>query len=178
MSVEKINPVSEEEKPGVQIDENQLNILMSKLQEEQNFRAGMIAGLAAAFIGAIIWAVLTVAIGYQIGWMAVGVGFLVGIAVRKFGKGVEKKFGFLGAFLSLVGCLAGNLFAIVAMAANQLNIPISVLAVFLNLEIISSLLVETFEVIDLLFYGIAVYEGYRFSFRTISEEELQGSTLR
>lgn len=25
---------------------------------------------------------------------------------------------------------------------------------------------------DLLFHAIAVYEGYRFSFRTISEEEL------
>jgi hypothetical protein len=32
----------------------------------------------------------------------------------------------------------------------------------------------TFSVMDLLFYGIAIYEGYRFAFRKIRPEELQG----
>ena len=31
---------------------------------------------------------------------------------------------------------------------------------------------ETFRPMDLLFYAIAVYEGYKFSFRQISEEEM------
>ena len=33
------------------------------------------------------------------------------------------------------------------------------------------LLIETFDFMDLLFYGIAIYEGYRFSFRNMTEEE-------
>jgi hypothetical protein len=36
------------------------------------------------------------------------------------------------------------------------------------------LMKATFSPIDLLFYGIAVYEGYRFSFRQVTPEELAG----
>jgi len=32
----------------------------------------------------------------------------------------------------------------------------------------------TFHPTDLLFYGIAVYEGYRFSFRRLSDADLAG----
>ncbi len=32
----------------------------------------------------------------------------------------------------------------------------------------------TFQPMDLLFYAIAVYEGYRFSFVQISEEQIAG----
>jgi len=39
-------------------------------------------------------------------------------------------------------------------------------------SLVPSLLVETGSPIDLLFYGIAIYEGYKFSFRKITEEEL------
>ena len=41
-----------------------------------------------------------------------------------------------------------------------------------GLDTIINIMIETFHVMDLLFYGIAVYEGYRFSFRRITEEEL------
>jgi hypothetical protein len=34
------------------------------------------------------------------------------------------------------------------------------------------LLKDTFEPMDVLFYGIAVYEGYRFSFHEVSEPEI------
>ena len=53
---------------------------------EKKLLLGGLAGLAAAIIGAIIWAVVTVTAKYQIGWMAVGVGVLVGFALR-IGKG-------------------------------------------------------------------------------------------
>lgn len=38
------------------------------------------------------------------------------------------------------------------------------------------ILTATFQVMDLLFYAIAVYEGYRFSFRRIPEEETRRLT--
>ena len=34
-------------------------------------------------------------------------------------------------------------------------------------------MVETFHPMDLLFYGIAIYEGYRFSFRELLEDEIE-----
>ena len=37
-------------------------------------------------------------------------------------------------------------------------------------------LTATFQVMDLLFYALAVYEGYRFSFRRITEAETRRLT--
>ena len=47
-----------------------------------NLPPGVVAGLGAAIVGAAIWAAITAATDYQIGFMAIGVGFLAGFAVR------------------------------------------------------------------------------------------------
>src|SRR4029078_7954573 len=89
---------------------------------EKKLLLGGLAGLAAAIIGAIIWAVVTVTAKYQIGWMAVGVGVLVGVALR-IGNG-GKAFGILGAFLALFGCILGSYFSLIALAAAELHVSI------------------------------------------------------
>ncbi len=43
--------------------------------------------------------------------------------------------------------------------------------------IIAEIMKVTFYPMDILFYAIAVYEGYRFSFRQISEDELWGLAM-
>ena len=101
-----------------------------KLQEardNQNLSMGAVGGVAAAAVGAIIWAIITVVTGYQIGWMAVGVGFLVGYAVKLLGKGVDPVFGYAGAAIALAGCLAGNLLTVLIMVSRQENLEIMTL---------------------------------------------------
>ncbi|MFM7853955.1 MAG: hypothetical protein ACKO96_19040, partial [Flammeovirgaceae bacterium] len=95
-----------------------------KLQSEQNMPLGIVGGIAAAFVGAIIWAIVTVVTGYQIGWMAVGVGFLVGYSIRFLGKGIDKIFGVMGGVFALVGCLLGNFFTLVGFAAKTENVDV------------------------------------------------------
>jgi len=75
-----------------------------------NIPLAIAAGAFAAIIGASIWAAITVATGFQIGWIAVGVGILVGFAVRIAGKGETLTFAVIGAIFALVGCLLGNIF--------------------------------------------------------------------
>jgi hypothetical protein len=41
----------------------------------------------------------------------------------------------------------------------------------LNTAVVVELMQLTFSPIDLLFYGLAIYEGYRIAFRPISGEE-------
>ncbi|MGK0390595.1 MAG: hypothetical protein ACI94Y_003353 [Maribacter sp.] len=55
---------------------------------------------------------------YQIGFMAIGVGILVGFDNKFAGKGIDSMFGIIGASFALFGCLLGNLFTIVGFAAN------------------------------------------------------------
>jgi hypothetical protein len=92
------------------------------------------------------------------------------------GKGMDKSFGIAGATLSLLGCLTGNLLTVCIGISRHQQIPFFDLLSRLNPEIVVELMRATFSPMDLLFYGIAVYEGCRFSFRKISKEELANST--
>ena len=169
-----VNQEVKAKSPEIEIDQARYEQFLYQIEGNQNLPMGIIGGSVAALIGACAWAAITVLTSFQIGWMAVGVGFLVGYAVRVSGKGMTKIYGFVGAALSLVGCLAGNLFSVCAVISRQHAISFSDLMTHLNPQIVIDLTKATFNPIDLLFYGIAVYEGYRFSFRQITEEELAG----
>ena len=153
-------------------DEAHGQTLIAAIRAKQNLTMGVLAGAAAAVGGAVIWAVVTVVTSFQIGWMAVGVGFLVGSAVRAAGKGVDKPFGYAGAALAVGGCLLGNLLSICAVIAQQESIGITTVLTQLNPAAIPELMAVTFHPMDLLFYAIAVYEGYRFSFRNVTEADV------
>src|SRR5690606_40980371 len=90
------------------LDEGKLYQYREMLRLEQNLPLALLAGVAAAVLGAVLWAIITVATNLQIGYMAVGLGFLVGYTVRFAGKGLDKVFGILGSALSLGGCLLGD----------------------------------------------------------------------
>ena len=129
-----------------------------------NLPLAIIAGIVAALIGAVLWAVITVSTGYEIGYMALGVGFLVGFAVR-LGNGAGTVFGSVGAILALVGCLLGNFFSIIGFFANAQHISVVSAFSAIDMTRIPTIMAAAFNPMDLLFYGIAVYEGYRFSQR-------------
>lgn len=174
MTVEELQGVRERPSGGSEgsPDQIRLRARLRQLEADQNLLMGVIAGSAAATAGAITWALITVATEYQIGWMAVGVGALVGYAVRMLGKGVTPVFGVIGAVLSLVGCLAGNLLSTCMYVAKQESIPLTQILAQLNPEVTVALVAETFSPIDLVFYGLAVYFAYQYSFRRTTPEDL------
>ena len=118
------------------------------------------------------WTLITVATSYQIGWMAIAMGLLVGGTVRMLGRGIDKSFGYLGATLTVFGCLLGNLLSVCTLVAGQegLSTPTVLAHVCRNPDLIPAAMIATFRSLDLLFYGIAVYEGYRFSFRRVNDD--------
>jgi predicted Zn finger-like uncharacterized protein len=121
-------------------------------------------GAGAAFVGAMIWAFITVMTGYQIGWMAIGVGALVGFAVKFFGRGTDQTFGFIGAGLALFGCVIGNLMAACAFISADPRNP-GFISVFLdalgNPGTAARIMGAAFHPLDVLFYIFAVSTGYK-----------------
>lgn len=145
--------------------------ILARLRLKQNLLIAILAGVGAALISAIIWAAITVATEYQIGWMAVGVGFAVGFAVR-LGKGIDTIYGIVGAVLSLMGCLLGNFFSLLGFVSKEEGISVFELIPDIDYSLVPGAMADTFSPIDLLFYGIAIYEGYKLSFRRISEQDI------
>ena len=147
---------------------NELPIeIKSRLAPHQELVYAIIGGFFLSIICALIWAVITVATEYQIGFMAIGVGFIVGMGIRFFGAGIDPIFGLLGGFYALLGCLLGNLFSQVGFIAVEQSLGYFETLTFLDLATIILIYQESFSIMDLLFYGIAIFEGYKFAFRPI-----------
>lgn len=165
-----IDAVEETSEP--ELTEQQAVMLMQTLHEEQNLVMGGLSGFVAAMLGAGIWAAVTVATEYQIGWMAVGIGFLVGYAVRFAGKGIAPVFGAISAVLSLLGCAVGNVLTFAWFIAAAEGMSFMEVVGQLDFAIVVGLLTATFEVMDILFYGLAVYFGYKTAFRQVTQADL------
>ena len=158
--------------PKYQVDKYALEAKIENLKMEQNLPLGIIGALVGCGLGAILWALVTYFTQYQIGWLAIGVGFLTGFGNRLIGKGFDPIFGFLGGLIALAGVLLGNFLSSLAFLADYFEVSFVEMLLGFNYAMIFQLFKETFTLMDLLFYALAVYTGYRYSFRKISQTEL------
>lgn len=143
--------------------------VLKELKSSQSLLGAILGGFIGAIAGAAVWAIITAATKYEIGYIAIAVGFLTGFMVRKLGHGYEKHYGYIGALWSFLGCFLGNILALLIMVSDQSSIPLMTLLASLYIDDIIMFVQSTFDIMDLLFYGIALYEGYKFSFMTKDE---------
>lgn len=137
-----------------------------RLKAEQNFPMAVLGGVLASIICVFIWAIITIATKYQISYMAMGVGVAVGFTIQKFGKGLTPVYGILGAGLALIACFFGNIISYTCFIADQYESYSYLEAISnLNWDISMSIAIETFQPMDVLFYGLAIYTGYMFSIK-------------
>lgn len=165
------------EQPQYTVDKYALQAKIDNLKLEQNLPLGIIGGGVAGLLSAAAWAAVTYFTEYQIGWLAIGVGFLVGLGVRTLGKGFDRIYGVVGALIALVSVVLGNFLANLGFLAKYFEV--SYLDMLLNFDYTMSfeLMKETFSVMDILFYALAVYTGFRYSLRRIAPEKLLEGTL-
>ena len=143
------------------------------VKSQENLIPAVICGLIAGLIGAILWGTITVLTEFQIGYMAVAIGAGVGFTIRLIGKGISQIFGIWGGAIAFVAVFVGNIFSIFGLVANAQDLTLLETALYFDYAYLPELLSETFSPMDLLFYGIAIYEGYKFSFRVLTQEELE-----
>ena len=127
------------------------------------FGLATIAGVGAAIGGAALWAIVTVLTNYEIGIMAVAVGFMVGKAIAAVANSRNTAYGVLGAVCSLLGCVLGNLLSAIGFYAHARHIAYFDALGMVNPAVAIRLMTIMFSPMDLLFYAIGIYEGYRFS---------------
>lgn len=124
---------------------------------------GIAGALAGALLGAVAWAAITASTHFQIGYMAVGVGILAGYGMRVLSGGRDRAGGIAAGVVAFLGCVLGNLLTAVVVIAQHKHFAIvpAVLSVAIQPALAFDLLRSGFDMMDLLFYAIAVYAGYR-----------------
>lgn len=128
----------------------------------------------AALLCAALWAAIGYATEREFAYGAIGVGAAVGYAVRWGGKGLTITYSIAASLLALVGVLVGKILLVCAFIAYSEGLSFwAVLAEVLNdFSVVVEVLAATFDVIDLLFYALAVGVAWRLARRKITEEEL------
>ena len=162
---------------GSKINADVLQARIENLKFEQNIGLGIIGGGIGGLIGAVIWAAVTYLTEYQIGWLALGVGFLVGLGVRYLGKGIDTIFGVVGGVIALFSVALGNFLTIQGYAAKYYEVSFLEVLKMFDYTYTFDVMRDTFSPMDVLFYGLAIYAGYRYSFRKITRAQLLEGNL-
>ena len=148
---------------------------MIENKSKQNFPLAVLGGFIALIAAAALWALATSVTGFRLVFMPILVGFIVGFAVRLWGKGVTFPFGLVGAVFTLPGCFLGHFLAMIARIASARGISMfSILVSLPSLQINEEVLAESFGTTELLLYAAAVCIGFILSFyRFSSKKNLQ-----
>ncbi len=131
----------------------------------ENVLLGALAGLVAAMVGAGIWMAVAVGLDLHVGYVALGVGALVGLAIRVAGNGRSSMFGLMGAIFTLLGCVGGEVLARVQALVSPQHDFYSTLTSVDMVQMVSGILTQAGP-IDYLIYGIGLYEGWKLSMRS------------
>ena len=160
--LERLAPPKPEDFPVSMTEEEML--------AEENLSKGVLYAVAACIVGAVAWGLISVSTGRQIGFMPIAIGFMVGFAMRQ-GKGIRPIFGITGAALSLVSCILGDFLSIIGYISQDYEMGYFQVLAGVDYGEIFSILLKNVMSMTALFYGFALYEGYKFSFRAQKHPE-------
>ena len=147
-------------------------LALKKLRRYQSFIYALLGGLLIAAAASVAWALVTEITGFQGVYMALGVGLLVGLAVRFFGAGISRVFGILAALLALAGSLLGYNLSQNGFLVEVQSAGIAKGLDFLSPDLLLSTMLDVFVPLDLLFYGLTVLLGYLLAIRRVSAKKM------
>ena len=85
------------------------------------FVKGALSALVGAVVGMLVWFFLIKATGYQIGWVAWGVGALTGFAARVVGAEGSVKLGVVAGALALLAIVGGQYLALRSLMMTEFD---------------------------------------------------------
>ncbi|MEN8227646.1 MAG: toxin-antitoxin system YwqK family antitoxin [Bacteroidota bacterium] len=145
---------------------------LKKLRRYQSFLYALLGGLLVTVVAAVAWTVIAETTGYQGVYIALGVGLLVGLAVRFFGAGIYRIFGVLAALLTLTGSLLGYYLSHTGFLEEVQSAGYMKVFDFLIPDVILSTLQEAFVPLDLLYYSLAILLSYLLAIRRINARKM------
>lgn len=93
----------------------------ARLVRAQSPRGAVVAALLAIIAFSIVWVMLSSALDRLFPWMTVVQGLIVGLAVRRAGRGLDWRFPAIAAAAAVLGALAGNVIVAASFTAAELE---------------------------------------------------------
>jgi hypothetical protein len=93
----------------------------ARLVRVQSLRGAVIGALIVIIAFSVIWATLSTTLDRVFPWMTVVQGLLIGLAVRRAGRGLDWRFPVIAAVAAVAGALAGNIVVAAAFTAAELE---------------------------------------------------------
>jgi hypothetical protein len=106
-----------------------------RLRAAQSVRNAIMASLIAIILFSVLWSMLSVMLSRIFPWLTLLLGFLIGHAVRRAGRGLDWRFPVLAAVFALLGSLLANI--VVAAAFTAPILGTTTLAVLSNLTVMT-----------------------------------------
>ncbi len=92
-----------------------------QLVRDQSLRNAFYAGFIVVIVFSVVWALASTLSNRIWPWLTIVLGILVGLAVRRAGRGIDWRFPVLAAALAVVGALIGNIVVAAAFTARVLE---------------------------------------------------------
>ena len=92
-----------------------------RLLDEQSMRDALAASLIVIILFSLLWAMLSTLVNRIFPWMTIVLGVVIGLVVRRAGRGLDWRFPVLAAVLTLVGAVASNVIVAAAFTADELG---------------------------------------------------------
>lgn len=146
--------------------------LAEKLLSEQKFGVAVIAGFVAMILSAGIYGIVkSLSEGLYYSVLAAGIGIVIGVTMQFLGRGIEGKFALVASVFAILGCMLGNMFAVVMHVARR--IVVSPFDVLLTTEIseLYEWMFTNLRFADLMFWAIGIGSAAYFSRRSLTSEE-------
>jgi hypothetical protein len=92
-----------------------------KLKDAQSVRRAVVAAIAAILILSCFWMFFTDVTGRVFPWFSVVQGVFIGLAVRRFGRGLDWRFPLVAGVAALIGAFFGNLLVAIPVTTSALD---------------------------------------------------------
>jgi hypothetical protein len=133
----------------------------------QSFLRAAQFGALAAIAGSLVWILISKVTGYELGIVAIGVGYLVGKAVRKGARGIGgRRYQYLALFLTYSAIALASVPAIYEAVAQGSHPTWWAWVVILGFAYASPFLGGVRSIMGLFILGIGLWEAWKFTRET------------
>ena len=157
--------------------EDRQELDVARIYASQSFRRGLVAAMLAIVVMTLLSMALQSLFGRVFPWLILVQGALVGIAIKRWGRGFDWRFPVLGGASAFFGAYIHNILLAGASAAAELDV--STITVLLNMSeyTLSTYFAEDLNPADHIFAVFAAAFGAFFARRQLSRDEYRAVRL-